>query len=209
MTEKIDSVETPEGGSSSPAGGSVQQADWEKRYKGQVAAYQKLEAKLKKAEEERDAAYAELEETRNGLKNHETEKKSLSDRVKALETENVGLTGQIQSHALKTERVKVIMSEFMDLAPFEARGLLPTADTMEELRQKLADFRTAFKSTVDEGVSKAFQGNAPAGAGSLPNDTVKRTKEEVYDELVTLGGKIDAASRKRYAQVQKEWDDLN
>lgn len=200
---------TPEGGSGNTTpSGSTQTVDWEKRFKGLQATYDKLQKKYNDLEAENQRLTGELEEQRQGARGYETEKKTLNEQLAALQGEKTALQGQVLTHQQSVERAKLIMGEFQDLATFEAKGLLPSAANLEELKQKLTDYRVAIGSMVSSGVQNRIAGQSPASSGGT-NNSGAPTKDQVYSDLVRLAGSRNPADQKRYQELMAQWEEMN
>jgi chromosome segregation ATPase len=193
-------------GDSRPAGDST--VDYEKRYKGLQRTYETLQAKMNKLQEQYDQLVAEAEGLRQSIRTHEGEKATLSTNLKTLETERDNLNKQISTHSLQQERMKLILREYPDLANFEAQGLLPNADTLEDLKPKLDTFRSTLTGMVGDNVRNKLSGSVPS-VGSNNGGNVVRSKETVYAELERLAGSRTTEDRNKYAALLKEWDELN
>lgn len=188
-------------------GGSTSVVDWEKRYKGLQKTFDALTNKFNKLQEQYDQLVAESEELRQKTKGHEAEKTALSNSLHQKETENDTLSKQIAAHALERERTKLIMTEYPDLAQFEAKGLLPSAETVEALKPLLDEFRGTIKGMVGDNVNQKLKGSTPQGGGN--HQPPARDKETVYNEMVALAGSRDAESQRKFLQLRDEWDAMN
>lgn len=199
----------PQDSSQSTSGGSGQTENWERRFKGLQVAYDRLQKKYNDLEAAHAQVVSDLEEARQAQRGHDTEKKTLSDKVQLLETEKGTLQNQLTTHQFDVKRARMIMSDYQDLAPFEAKGLLPAAANEEELKQRLEDYRQTLTSLVGDGVQRRIAGQAPAGGGSPTGNTPSRSKDQVYNELVYLAGSQRPDDVKRYRDLMAEWDELN
>lgn len=184
--------------------------DWEKRYKGLQRTYDAQVAKFASLQEQYDQLVAEVEGERQKSKGHETEKQTLATSVQQLTAERDDLNKKLATHVFTQDRMKMILSEFPDLAQFEAKGLLPTADTLENLKPLLEAFRETMGGMVGDDVRKKLLGSSPAGGSSSSNNGAgKRSKEEIYARLVQLAGSNKSEDRLEYQNLLKEWDDIN
>jgi chromosome segregation ATPase len=200
----------PDGTAISGASSSSSQpvVDWEKRFKGLQATYDKLQKKYSDLEAEVQRLTGDLEEARQGARGHEGEKKTLNEKLAAAEAEKATLQGQVQTHQQSAERARLIMGEFQDLAPFEAKGLLPSAANLEELKQKLTDYRATIGSMVNSGVQNRIAGQSPA-TSSAANNSGTPSKEQVYSELARLAGTRNPTEQKRYQELMALWEEMN
>lgn len=182
--------------------------DYEKRFKG----LQKLFEKQQKELTELQAEHSSTIEGREELLQQQKQAQALLDATKtqisALTTEKEALAAQVKIHETQALRSKLILSDFTDLAAFEARGLLPPANTEEEMKSKFSAFREALGTTVSQTVKEKLQGASPA-ATSPTTPTPTRSKEEVYAELTRLAGSRKPEDRAKRDALTAEWDELN
>lgn len=182
--------------------------NWERRFNGLNTAYQKLQKKYEALEAEHNSVLAEKEAMLQDGKGVKSQLEKLQADIQALTSEKESLSGQITSLQSQKERVSLVMSEFTDLAPFEAKGLLPPASTPEEMRQKFAEFRDALSSTVQQSVKDKAQGSGPVAGGGGGQPPIL-SKEQIYRELTQLAGARSPEDRARYEDLVKAWDKLN
>src|SRR4030067_3582384 len=114
--------------------------DWEAAYKG----LQRLQQRTKKELDELQVKFDALGD------DHETEKqthKEITGKDSELQRQNVDLTSQVKSvqeqeasRTLARDPYNLILSEFSDLASFEADSLLPAGTNVDELREKFERF---------------------------------------------------------------------
>lgn len=204
--DDVQDASTPESKTTTPSS-STQQVDWEKRYKGLQATYDKLQKKFTDLEGAHNQTIAELEEIRQTEKSYQGKEKNLTETLSQKDQTIAQLQAQLASHDLDAVRTKLIMSDYLDLAPFEAQGLLPPATDPEDMKTKFENFRTAFKSTVGTAVKDRFAGTGPSGTGNTPPNA--RNKETVYNDILYYAGRKDPEGRKKYQELQAEWDALN
>jgi hypothetical protein len=195
-----------------PAGtvdsGTVQpHEDWERRFKGMQTAYNKQQTQLAEQSADYEKTLGEVEELRAQAKAFEGEKEGILAQLTELDTIKGELLSQINTHSLQAERSKLIMEEFMDLAQFEAKGLLPSAENVEEMKERFENFRQAFNTSVDQTMKNRMVGMSTAPSSNLPPQP--RTKETVYAELTRLAGKKTAEEQARYDALMQEWLELN
>jgi len=181
--------------------------DWEKRFKGMQSAYNKLQTQHAEQSSEYEKMLGEVEELRATMKNLEGEKKGILEQVNELSTMKETLESQINAHSIQEQRSKLIMENYMDLAAFEAQGLLPPASTVEEMKERFDNFRKAFNTTVDQTMKTRMVGMSAAPSSNTP--PVARTAETVYAELTRLAGATLPAERAQYDALMKEWLELN
>ena len=182
--------------------------DYEKRFKG----LQKLFDTQRKELETLQLEHSTSVEGREALLQQQKQAQAQLDATKAqlsaLTTEKETLLAQVKIHETQALRSKLILADFTDLAAFEARGLLPPADTEEEMKSKFTAFREALGTTVSQTIKEKLQGASPAATSpTTPNPT--RSKEEVYAELTRLAGSRKPEDRAKRDALTVEWDELN
>ena len=202
-------VETPP---LEPAGtedpGTVQpHEDWERRFKGMQTAYNKQQTQLAEQSADYEKTLGEVEELRAQAQSFEGEKEGLQAQLTELDTMKGDLESQINTHSLQADRSKLIMEEFMDLAPFEAKGLLPSAENVEEMKERFENFRQAFNTTVDQTMKNRMTGMSTAPSSNVPPQP--RTKETVYAEITRLAGRKTPEEQAQYDALMQEWLILN
>jgi len=192
----------------SPSGGNAQpHEDWEKRFKGMQKAYNTLQDQHTKQATEFEEILGQVEELRAEVKNYEGEKQGLQQQISEYDQMKADLETQIKTHSLQAERAKLIMSDFTDLAAFEAQGLLPQAETTEEMQERFEAFRQAFNTTVEKTTKNRVTGMGTAPSSNEPPKP--RTKETVYAELTRLAGAQSPEQRQQYDILMQEWMELN
>jgi hypothetical protein len=186
---------------------SSQQDDYEARFKGLQRTYNKAQSKLK-ALEEREADLLEAAET---SKQSEQELKSQLDKLQKeqedAKSELDNLTGELATQSAKNKRMLLILSDFPELAKFEAAGLLPDAVDEDEMAEKFEAFSEALQSTVSTNVQQKLVGASPTDSGTTSTKPV-RTAEQVYSRLQQLAGTRDEKLRAEYEELVAEWDEI-
>jgi hypothetical protein len=181
--------------------------DYEKRFKGLQKLFDRQQKKVAELEEERDS----LLEARETLSQGDKQKQAALDKAKVdldlLNKEKETLSLKLSSQEATAKRTNLILSEFSDLAAFEAQGLLPAAATEEEMREKFTKFRDALGKTIDKNVQDRVQGTGPGPTGPT-EPPAGRTKEQIYAELTRLAGSRSPEDRKKYDELVAEWDKL-
>jgi Skp family chaperone for outer membrane proteins len=181
--------------------------NWEDRFKGLQRTFDKRQKDFSTLQEK----YDNLLETAESTKQAERERQAQLDALqKDLEAAKEGLdkaTGELAAQEAKGKRMQLIMSEFPDLAKFEAAGLLPNADTDEEMTEKLTAFRDALNSTVKANVERQVVGASPAPSGTTATAPV-RTAADIYSRLQQLAGARNDEDREEYDRLIAEWDKL-
>jgi hypothetical protein len=177
-------------------------------YKGLQTNYNKLKARYDQLEQEFHALSTDHEGLKLTVKGFESEKTTLQSAMKQKDEMEALLKAQLDALALEKTRSKLIMDKFIDLAPFEGKGLLPSGGTEEELEAKLNAFREALQNTVSSRVDDSFKGTTAGASTATTTNTPARTKEQVYSEMVSLAGSRDNKDRARYDALVREWDAL-
>jgi SMC interacting uncharacterized protein involved in chromosome segregation len=195
---QIESTKTPEATAKSGK-------DWEAAYKGFQKTYDKLKTKMETLEAKYDALSEESEALKQTNKELESQRVSLTKQLEDAGVKVKEFETQVQSHAVSQERVKLIMSDFMDLAPFEGKGLLPAAANTDEMRVKFEEFREALKATTDLKVSDRIKGLGPAKTSGDDGRTGDLTPDQMYNRLAHIAGTHDPQEQKEYAQLMEKW----
>lgn len=185
-----------------------QEEDYEKRFKGLQKLFEKQQKKLQELEAENTTLAEKREELDMTQKQVQAEIEKFKAELETSNKEKETLTAKLSAHEAQVQRTNIILSEFSDLAAFEAKGLLPPASTEEEMRQKFDDFRNAIKTTIDQNVQTKIQGAGPAPTAPT-TPPAGRSKEQIYSELTRLAGARDEESRRKYEELVAEWDKLS
>lgn len=186
---------------------SPQQENYEARFKGLQKTFDRKQKELAKVQAQLD----EMLEQSETAKQSEREKQIQLDALKKAQDDAKAeldrLTGELATQEARNARANLIMSDYPDLAKFEASGLLPPAETEEEMNEKFLAFREALKSTVAANVEQKMVGTSPTDAGSTSTKPV-RTKEQIYTRLTQLAGARSDKDRHEYDSLLAEWDEL-
>jgi len=180
--------------------------DWKKAYKGLQRNYDKIVADSASLQSENENLNAQLQEQKQLVRSLTTEKDQVTSKnVEATETIS-GLEAQVNTTKAQNERSQLIMSEFMDLAQFEAKGLLPEAQTDEEMRSKFGDFREALGTTAQELTDEKLKG---MGTGTVDPQTPEPLDSDgIYNRMSALAGTRDPEKRAEYEQLSRKWLEL-
>lgn len=192
----------PAGSGQAPKG-----EDWEGRYKGLQRLFDKTKGQLDSLTVTHQQTMDELEEQKAKYRVLEATNVGLTNDLGKLGGEKTELEKTIAERSFDKERMKLIVSEYPELAAFEAKDLLPSATTIEELKPKLE----LFKQTVT-GKSKQDVLDTLKGAGSGINNPPEKpdlTKDQIYDRLALLAGSRSPADQKEYAELMEKWQELN
>jgi chromosome segregation ATPase len=187
---------------------AAQPEDYEKRFKGLQKLFDKQHSELENLQNEHTTSLEGREAILQAQKQAQTQLDQTKVQLTALQTEKETLAAQVKIHETQALRSKLILSDYVDLAAFEARGLLPQASTEEEMKSKFTAFREALGATVSLTVTQKLQGASPAVTGvTIPNPA--RSKEQVYAELNRLAGSRKPEDRAKRDELVAEWDALN
>jgi hypothetical protein len=177
--------------------------DWKKAYKGLQRNYDKIVKELADLQSENDNLTATNEEQKQTLRKATTEKDQITSKnVEATETIS-GLEAQVNVAKAQSERSTLIMSEFIDLAQFEAKGLLPEAQNPEEMRSKFGEFRDALGETVQTGVDAKLKGIGPGPTDPATPEPLDA--DQIYNRMTALAGTKDPEERREYNMLSKQW----
>ena len=177
--------------------------DWEKSYKGLQRNYDKIVAQNATLSSEVETLTALVEEQKQTIRSATTEKDQVTTKnVEATETIS-GLEAQVNVAKAQADRSKLIMSEFIDLAQFEAKGLLPEAQTDDDMRAKFSTFREALGETVQKNTDKKLKG---IGSGSTePKEPTPENADQLYNKMIQLAGTKDPEKRREYEQLSARY----
>lgn len=197
-TEVVTTTETPT---------QPDETNWEDRFKGLQRTFDRRQKEYTKLQEQYDAILEQVETAKQDDRAKQTELEILQKAMEESKTKLDKLTGELTAQEARSKRATLIMSQFPDLAKFEASGLLPAAETEEDLIEKLGNFREALKTTVETNVQQKIVGASPDDTGSTSTVPVL-SASEIYSRLTALAGRRDQASRDEYQQLLEQWDRL-
>jgi chromosome segregation ATPase len=179
--------------------------DWEASYKG----LQTLYNKLKRSHDELEAKYAQAvqssEEVTLKASDKDKSLKTLNDELTSLREQVKTLEGEKFKSDSKAARAQLIMAKYPELSEFEADGLLPNADTPEELE-------TAFEKFREKLSKQSLRVEKEKTKGAPPDDTdmsdkgtgTAESEDYVWDQLMKSAGSNPA----EYAKWQAKWDEI-
>jgi hypothetical protein len=193
----------PKGAPPIPSGGGT---NWESSYKGLQKTYDKLFAEHQALVATHESTVGELEALKADKRQGDSNATSLHQQIVSKDTEIERLTKEVTANAKKAGRSALIIAEFSDLSSFEGEGLLPDAETDEELKTKLTKFRETIGKTVGTEVDKKIRGSGPPPVGKQPPPTLDA--DEIYERLVALAGSQDPQELAEYQKLLKQWHDL-
>ncbi len=168
-TQEQEQQQTTAEAANSQGGQQGSGCDCTKEVTKAVQSYQKL---LSKRDNDIASLKTQIEDLREKLAEANAEIKELGGTVKQVDE----LRGALTQREQELKRLKLVMSKFPDLVEFEAAGALPTADTEEELMQKLEAFRNLVLTKAKAEAAKRMHGVFPSnereksgGDGISPN----------------------------------------
>jgi chromosome segregation ATPase len=197
----------PEANVSSKTPEPAKGQDWESAYKGLQRKYDKLFDEHNQLLGTENELNASIEELKQQVRTATTEKDQISIKNVEASEKIEGLQSQVNAFNATIERQKLIMSDYQDLAPFEAKGLLPSAQTEEEMRSVFDSFRETLGSQVQTATDEKVKG---IGTGKTePKEPKPLDADQIYNEMQSLAGTNDPEKRRRFEQLQSQWMDLN
>ena len=209
-----DSNTTPQGDATESAGeAQAQQAqstgtNWEAAYKTLQRNYNTL----KQQSDALRAQSAELNENfaaqANRLKELETSLSEKDASLAELQKMKEELEATAGSLKAKLERQNLILSEFPELVEFEAKGLLPTADDMDTLRERLETFKNTLGEIRKGAIEQELSGASPEPvevAGEGDEKSPQLTLDEAWNKVTQLAGSGD---QQAYEEAYSTYLDL-
>jgi len=191
---------------------TVQQDDenWQERYKGMQRAFNTQKQEYEKLRAAQDAL---LESSETSKANESELQKQLEANQKMLDEQQQALdnmTGQLAAQEAKMTRQNLILSEFPDLAPFEAKKLLPDVPIGEnfedDMKTRFAEFREVYNNTIKSEVKKQVTGAGATETG-VSGEKITRSKAYIYNRLQQLAGSNRPEERREYDELLAEWDE--
>lgn len=177
--------------------------DWQKAYKGLQSNYDKRVAEIANLQAEVDTLNATIESQKQELRQATTEKDQIATKhVEATETIS-NLESKANVAEQQNQRYKLIMSEFNDLAQFEAKGLLPQAQNEEEMRSKFGEFRETLGETVQASTDEKLKGIGPGS--TEPKEPEPDNPDQIYNRMSALAGTKDPEERREYEILSRKW----
>ena len=202
----------PAGGATGGTGGAPSGGtDWEGAYKGLQTTYGKLKENSDKtileATRKLTEAQAALEEAKQGHTTKDSQMTTLTKQVTDLSTQLDVLKSESATKESNLARAKLIMSEFPELAKWEAQGLIAKGATDEESKQILTKFRETMAGQLGVDLKNLMAGATPPGSGNtgLNNqggNAGEETEEFIWQRLMETAGK----DQKAWAGWQAKWD---
>jgi len=186
----------------------TQTKDWAAAYKGLQSAYNKLQTKMDKLQEQYDAASSQSEEHLQGKSAAEKQLKTLGEEMETLKQQISTLDGEKTAAEAKIERSRLIMSEFPELAEFEAKGLIPNADTPEAQRTIFEQFKETLGGRIDTTVQSKMAGASPPGTSttSTSSPPPEESEEVLWRTMMKTAGV--PGKQEEYQAAQEKYDAL-
>jgi len=201
MTEQTDSTQGDQTETQTSGNQSTNQGtDWQEAYKGLQKKLSAAQAQAELWKNERDEARTNFERVKGDLLISTGKAEDLAGKVTGFETQVADLTAKVQGTTAELERSKLIMSDYQDLAKFEAKGLLPKADSLDELKEKLTGFREALVESIDKKVDEKLDGSSFAQEEETTDDDLSD------DVLRTKMMDVAGIDRAEYLRLQKIMD---
>lgn len=205
LTDNTDETTTEDGNTSGNSGststakvGGKTAEEWKNSYNGLQVTYQRLkdstDQKIADLQRQLGEANAQIEELKQGKTTAEGKIAALTQEKEDLSTQNQTLSGEKTQLETAVSRSKLVMSEYPELAAFEAQGLLPVAADEETMRSLFNNFRDTMQSQVGTQVKKTVQGTQPTGSGRTSTQTTKTSAGE--DDEDYIWAKMAEASKK-------------
>lgn len=177
---------------------------WESKYKGLQAVVEKKERERANAEADKLRISTELEDLKIKTQALQIEFDKLQGLYSAEAENSKTANTNLSQKQLEIGRLKLIVDDFPDLSSFEKSGVLPVANTVDELREKLTNFRIALKGAVGSNVKDLLAGSSPpSNDGQSPNDL---TEDQIYSQLNILSK--DNKRKAEYMILREKWDKI-
>jgi hypothetical protein len=198
-----------DGQTTPPVSGDDPSKNYEARFKGLQSTYQQLQASTTKTitalTQERDALTSQVTTLQSTIQAKDGELATTNGKISTLTTELESEKQNSGKHMKESTRLKLILKKFPDLAMFEDAGLLPSADTPEELETKLTAFKTATTSLVGKGVQDRMAGSPPpVTTPTTPTGDPTESEDYIWDQMTKFAGKDPA----KFGEWQAKWDTL-
>jgi chromosome segregation ATPase len=154
--------------------------DWQASYKGLQTAYNKQQASLAALQAKFDELNEKYAEVDQAGKLYSAEKQTLQGQIAEMQSAVNALTAEKARVEGTLARQKLVMSDYPDLAQFEAAGLTPQAESLEELKAKMEQFRVLLKNQSAADMSRVMAGAVPSGTPAAHSDTSEEAESEDY-----------------------------
>ena len=181
--------------------------NWESAYKGLQRKYDKLFDDHNQLQGTFDDLNATIEDLKQQVRTTATEKDQIATKHVEATEKIQGLQAQVNNSQATIERQKLIMSEYQDLAAFEAKGLLPSAQNEEEMRSVFDSFRETLGSEVQTATDEKVKGIGPAK--TEPKEPKPLDSDQIYNRMTALAGTNDPEERREWESLSRQWMELN
>lgn len=197
------------GGAGASSGGKS--TDWEASYKGLQTLHNKYKETSDKAIADATRKLAELqatlEETKLNAGSKDGQMTTLTKQVTDLNTQLEALKSESATKESNLARAKLIMSEFPELAKWEAQGLIAKGKDDEESKAILTKFRETMAGQLGVDLKNLLSGATPPGSGKTDlsgtgGNAAEETEDFVWKKLMETVGKEPKAA----AEWQAKWD---
>jgi hypothetical protein len=180
--------------------------DWQAAYKGLQRNYDKQVKQNAELQSTADDLNTALEQERQDARKLAAEKDQITTKHVEATEKITTLESKVQAGEISHERAKLIMDEFLELASFEAKGLLPDAQTPEEMRSKFTEFKAALGATVQRETDQKLKG---IGTGPTdPKTPEPLDSDQIYNRMNALAGTKDPEERREFDTLSRQWLDL-
>ena len=179
--------------------------DWQASYKGLQTIYNKLKRNYDDLEAKYAQSVQSSEEVTLAASGKDKSLKTLNDDLASLREQVKTLEGEKFKSDSKAARAHLIMAKYPELSEFEADGLLPNADTNEELEAAFEKFQAKLQK-------QALRTEKEKTKGAPPDDTdmsgkgaeTTETEDYVWDQMMTHSGNNPA----EFSKWQAKWDEI-
>jgi chromosome segregation ATPase len=184
--------------------------EWAKSYKGLQGHVNKLNGQIEGMNTqvsdltgERDTALSDIEGVRTEFQQSQQSAQTLTGEVENLTNQLTEATSNAETLQTQLDRQGLIISDYPDLAAFEAKGLLPQADSPEDLAGKLDAFRETMTTQVSAELEDTLDGstvNQDINNKLSPDDM---SEDALYAKAMSLAG--DPAKEAEYEKYMNLW----
>lgn len=175
-------------------------SDWEGKYKGLQATYNKLygnhtdiTAKYNQAVEEKENALQEVNRLKAELANA---LENLTDKDKSIQDSQ----SSVEARTREYERLKLISTKYPGLVNLEINGLIPDIK-QEELDTKLKILNDTIMEQIDAKATNTLK-HTPPGSTQLSNNMPP------MNDLDAIYAKLDQLAGQKTPEAQAEYDRL-
>jgi hypothetical protein len=159
--------------------------DWEKKYKGLQRAMNSKQVEVDGLNDKIVSLMATIEELKSGKVSTETQVTKLNGDLQTALNSLKAEQQKVATSSTETERLKLLVKEFPTLAAFETAGLLPSANTVDEMRSKFKAFQETLSQTVGQNVQKTLQGSSIPTGQAAP---LALTEDQLFEARMKVAG---------------------